>query len=301
MQLTSPKMNPFISFCLYVAARVFVQYLRSRPNDHQVGSSLQFLLSAMLAIKRKNPLTESFLAQLDVDLESAGLDRLRLPSKTFQKPDEDPGSCGGHGLIRMAKGPIPTYGDLGVAAFNVPSQNIVDTRSTSATFDAMGFANGSADLNASQIGLPSRQRNPGAYISEMDTSPDASGDQQYSGSSTQNVGSSHTSTTAYSPQQNQLQSDPNHLAAVFDNVMNNGSAFDGVQQPGGAFIPTHNWDNNGVQGVPMSIPHGSGFNTMSGGDLGDVMAAMSDAEWNSIMEGMSGWDSGLDHAAMNVL
>lgn len=66
-------MNPFISFCLYVAARVFVQYLKSRPEDNQAGDSLRFLLSAMNVLKRKNPLTESFLIQLDVDLESLGL------------------------------------------------------------------------------------------------------------------------------------------------------------------------------------------------------------------------------------
>ena len=61
-------MNPFLSFCLYVAARVFVQYLKSRPKDEQVRASLQFLLMAMGHIKKKNPLTESFLVQLDVDL-----------------------------------------------------------------------------------------------------------------------------------------------------------------------------------------------------------------------------------------
>jgi hypothetical protein len=66
-------MNPFISFCLYVAARVFVQYLKSRPEDSQIGDSLRFLLSAMNALKRKNPLTESFLVQLDVDLEGLGM------------------------------------------------------------------------------------------------------------------------------------------------------------------------------------------------------------------------------------
>lgn len=71
MDLSS--MNPFISFCLYVAARVFVQYLKSRPDDSQSGDSLRFLLSAMNALKRKNPLTESFLVQLDVDLEGLGM------------------------------------------------------------------------------------------------------------------------------------------------------------------------------------------------------------------------------------
>ncbi|ESA43978.1 hypothetical protein GE21DRAFT_956 [Neurospora crassa] len=66
------RLNPNMSFCLYVAARVFVQFLKSRPDDGQVADSLRFLLSAMNALKRKNPLTESFVVQLDVDLEALG-------------------------------------------------------------------------------------------------------------------------------------------------------------------------------------------------------------------------------------
>lgn len=69
-------MNPFISFCLYVAARVFVQYLKNNPDDSQTADTLWFLLSAMSALKRRNPLTESFLVQLDVDLEALGM---RIP------------------------------------------------------------------------------------------------------------------------------------------------------------------------------------------------------------------------------
>ncbi|KAK7703568.1 hypothetical protein SLS57_010854 [Botryosphaeria dothidea] len=66
-------MNPFISFCVYVAARVFVQYLKNRPGDGQMNGHLQFLLQAMQALKKRNPLTESFLVQLDLDLEGTGL------------------------------------------------------------------------------------------------------------------------------------------------------------------------------------------------------------------------------------
>lgn len=65
-------MNPFISFCLYVAGRVFIQYLKSNADNSAVIDSLRFLLSAMNALKRRNPLTESFLVQLDVDLEVLG-------------------------------------------------------------------------------------------------------------------------------------------------------------------------------------------------------------------------------------
>ncbi|KAF2668054.1 hypothetical protein BT63DRAFT_426889 [Microthyrium microscopicum] len=66
-------LNPFLAFCLYVAARVFVQYLKWRPTDQSMIASLQFLGTAMHILKRKNPLTESFLAQLEVDLEGTGI------------------------------------------------------------------------------------------------------------------------------------------------------------------------------------------------------------------------------------
>ncbi|KAK8055809.1 hypothetical protein PG993_001036 [Apiospora rasikravindrae] len=82
-------MNPFLSFCLYVAARVFVQYLKSRPDDSQVADSLRFLLAAMNALKRKNPLTESFLVQLDVDLEALGA-RIPMLRSAFPRASDSP-------------------------------------------------------------------------------------------------------------------------------------------------------------------------------------------------------------------
>ncbi|KAL2883515.1 hypothetical protein SGCOL_001198 [Colletotrichum sp. CLE4] len=89
-------MNPFISFCLYVAARVFVQYLKSRPDDSQTADSLRFLLSAMNALKRRNPLTESFLVQLDVDLEALAM-RIPKLKTAFPRSGESPSSANGNG------------------------------------------------------------------------------------------------------------------------------------------------------------------------------------------------------------
>ena len=77
-------MSPFLSFSVYVASRVFVQYLRTKPKDQNISSSLQFLLQAMQALKRKNPLTESFLAQLDLDLQSAGLPPSQPRNECYQ-------------------------------------------------------------------------------------------------------------------------------------------------------------------------------------------------------------------------
>ncbi len=86
-------MNPFICFCLYVAARVFVQYLKSRPDDSQTGDSLRFLLSAMNALKKKNPLTESFLVQLDVDLEGLGMRNPKYKSVFAYSDDNVSKAC----------------------------------------------------------------------------------------------------------------------------------------------------------------------------------------------------------------
>ncbi|KAK3941862.1 transcriptional activator protein acu-15 [Diplogelasinospora grovesii] len=83
-------MNPFLSFTLYVASRVFVQYLKSRPDDSQTTDSLRFLLAAMNALKRRNPLTESFLVQLDVDLEALGM-RVPKLKTAFPRSSDSPG------------------------------------------------------------------------------------------------------------------------------------------------------------------------------------------------------------------
>lgn len=56
-------------------------YLRCRPEDGSAHSSLQFLLAAMNILKDKNPLTESFLMQLDADLEGISFDSKTRTSK----------------------------------------------------------------------------------------------------------------------------------------------------------------------------------------------------------------------------
>ena len=66
-------MNPFLSFCLYVAARVFTHAHKRIPHDETIRTNLEFLLNTMQAHRRKNNLTESFLVQLVVELEAAGL------------------------------------------------------------------------------------------------------------------------------------------------------------------------------------------------------------------------------------
>ena len=68
------QMNPYMPFCLYVAARVFIQYLKSKAEDTDIRLSLNFLLTALEWLKVKNPLSESFLVQLSLDIQGSGLD-----------------------------------------------------------------------------------------------------------------------------------------------------------------------------------------------------------------------------------
>ena len=54
-----------------------MQHLKARPDDLAARSSLEFILSALNALKAKNPLAESFLVQLEVDLEGMGFQGAR--------------------------------------------------------------------------------------------------------------------------------------------------------------------------------------------------------------------------------
>ncbi|KAK4507248.1 hypothetical protein PRZ48_000983 [Zasmidium cellare] len=323
-------MNPFISFCLYVASRVFVQYLKSRPKDAQVKASLQFLLSAMHAIKRKNPLTESFLVQLDVDLEGAGLEdsdslRAQMQKTRDSVANRMPGCPQEHlGMPAVENGRIPTYGDMGLAAYNKPDQNSVDPSHLQQT-DSMGITSGLGDsLSHNQPGgtfnfsLPNRQRTPGSFRSpadslnqpEMDTSPDGSNnDQQTPGSSTHsqtNNPSSHTSNTAYSPQNGtnaatanmQHASDPTQMSGIFDPSDPAFADFDMTgfttnmdTQPSGFVLPS-NWSGNG--GSSSGMTPGSGSNGVMTG-LSEMMGGMTNADWNQVLESFTGWETGVVH------
>lgn len=105
-------MNPFLAFSLYVAARVFVQYLKFRSQDPQIRSSLLFMMTAMHALKRTNSLTESFIVQLEVDLDSANLDigQRNLPSTanlvSHMERMGDPVKCSPIFEIREEQGPF---------------------------------------------------------------------------------------------------------------------------------------------------------------------------------------------------
>ncbi|KAK9487961.1 hypothetical protein V1527DRAFT_458974 [Lipomyces starkeyi] len=62
--------NAFMSFCVYIAARCFVQALRTSPEglDPATRARLDFLLTALDNMKEDVPIAQSFLLQLEVDM-----------------------------------------------------------------------------------------------------------------------------------------------------------------------------------------------------------------------------------------
>ena len=86
-------MNPYLPFCLFLAARVFVQLLKKVSEDSEVRSSLEFLLTAMDWLKRHNPLSESFLVQLTLDMSGNGLGNL------METPDWKPSALASAGIL----------------------------------------------------------------------------------------------------------------------------------------------------------------------------------------------------------
>lgn len=99
--------------------------MKSRPRDTEVSSSLQFMLSAMHAMKRKNPLADSFLVQLDVDLEAAGLDEMRIIAPVSTSSSSFRGNCSMTHMMPNSEsrpGPI-TFGNNGLAVHTAPTDH----------------------------------------------------------------------------------------------------------------------------------------------------------------------------------
>ena len=78
------QMHAWMGLCLYIAASVFVQDLRSEEPDTQSMPTLDFLLAAMKAIGNRHSVTKCFAARLELDIESSGI-------KSHSNPSVKPG------------------------------------------------------------------------------------------------------------------------------------------------------------------------------------------------------------------
>ncbi|KAI5250469.1 hypothetical protein E4T43_00057 [Aureobasidium subglaciale] len=227
MKMTShldmAQANPFMAFSLYVAARVFVQYLKSRPRDDTARGSLHFLLSALQAMKKTNPLAESFIAQLDVDLEVAGLEELRsLRVRAARKAQAQANanmSCP-YAESNIKNGGRPTFGDDGLAKHT----------------DPRGSGNHPSGGNFPPEIAEMMQQHSGNFKGIFPVRMNISSDSSTAHTSPQTLGSSdgdvmELCNTGVSPSDSSSSSQPaNHSAVVFRQSSNNWQPFGQSQQ-----------------------------------------------------------------------
>ncbi|KAG8626088.1 hypothetical protein KVT40_006489 [Elsinoe batatas] len=166
--------NPFSTFCLYVAARVFIQYLKSRPSDSNVKASLHFLLTAMQAMRRKNLITESLLVQLDIDLQAAGLEesrslRNRLAKTGGVAPMQASKMCtnGGTQEVPGPTGPMPqaprqsrSFGDNNIAYLHQAAAQPAASRVQSVSDSGQSPVNGNGTDFSRVRFMPTRTKTP---------------------------------------------------------------------------------------------------------------------------------------------
>lgn len=115
-RLKHAQMHSWMGFCLYVAAGVFIQDLRSEQKNLQSLTHLEFLISAMKAVGRKHMIAQNFVAQLELDIETSGI------------RDQNDGSY--QSLVNSTK-PRPFYGyfpeedDIIVAGKTSPQREVL--------------------------------------------------------------------------------------------------------------------------------------------------------------------------------
>ncbi|THW29454.1 hypothetical protein D6D23_01019 [Aureobasidium pullulans] len=334
MKMTShldmAQANPFMAFSLYVAARVFVQYLKSRPRDDTARGSLHFLLSALQAMKKTNPLAESFIAQLDVDLEVAGLEELRSlrvrAARKAQAQAQETMQCPYAELNKdTTNGRVPTFGDGGLAAHSAPKRQSQGNHPSGGNFPPE-VAEAMSQHTGNFKGIFPVRMNISSDSSTANTSPQTLGS-----SSEADIMDLSANNSGVSPSDSSSSSIPaNHSALIFRQSSNNWQGSVQQQSPsmGYTHIPQQQQQQQTMQDTPMStlLPHMSDFSTtefmnfsktststvleLGAVDEGQLFQ-LSDAEWGQVMgefgdelNGMNNgelqWEGGVRNAFGNV-
>ncbi|KAL4892167.1 fungal-specific transcription factor domain-containing protein [Aspergillus ambiguus] len=315
-------MNPFMSFCVFIAARVFVQYLKSRPEDTAARSSLQFIFSALDALKGKNPLTESFLVQLDVDIEGTSLRDLRptRSSTAITTQKDDPsyikviGNCNLHKVQEatgsyasqlhqhqhQAAAPTPHSSLPSRQKQKQPSPNSfhLDSNTTASSSSTVSdFARQQQSYHPSH---PPQTTATGTVIADMDMAPEYTADP----SSTTDPTSASASTSAFlestsqkpPPLENPASIDQLPLGSAIDPYMD--IPLSARVLPTGIVTPLDSTASDGSIPLPPSWDFSApaapttGQTPNDGEDL-DLSAAgietFTEAQWAQILG--SGWDT----------
>ncbi|MCJ1248379.1 hypothetical protein MMC30_005596 [Trapelia coarctata] len=314
------NMNPFMSFCLYVAARIYVHTYKKRPEDLATRSSLEFLLNAMQAQRKKNPLSESFLVQLMVDLEGCRLENplnnIRFSfglKKAVSEIYEEGLQC--PSVLQPHTDSQPSYHELQKGApmttqpqdqqshgtsLDIPTSHYpIDFNAPTLprTSSQQSFQRFNAPVSQAQDVLPSQgwgetqpRGSDGIFDTEM--SSEHTSDRRASVSNHPTPTTSHqgSSNTSYSPQQID-DSDPTHASrnpnpGPTTSFFNPSAPFSGFTPPADAGF-TH-----GGRGI---MPEPDQFGMQPSWDLGHdhvlpgPATGLSPLGWQQMLEGMT-WD-----------
>jgi hypothetical protein len=303
---------------------VFVQYLKTRPNDQQMNSSLQFLLQAMQALRRKNPLTESFLVQLDLDLEGAGIAKPYMPVQTKNSVipvNTDPVGCTSIFEIRETQNqnaPINRYANSRTSSQNAVPPFLGDDHRPP-VFGSSNVNSVGLDLQTeSFIAVRNPQRDlqndfsahrgavPGAatfLFTDSDTNDiDMSNDQPSPSTINSQSRGGSTSQSSYSPgQQNE-----HHLPyRASPRVMSQQVPQIPSGQSTSSVLPLYSANHDlSMNSYPSDAINNGNFDNsyeweFSAMNTGTGMTPMSEGSWNQMLDSVTmGWDVlGTSHGA----
>ncbi|KAI4924966.1 uncharacterized protein J4E92_007003 [Alternaria infectoria] len=216
--------------------------------------------SAMEALRRKNPLTESFLVQLDLDLEGAGLQGMR--HQPYTQPTRKPTIISIHSDPQIACSPL----------INIREPNQPAAPPTQAFAPAGGFTfqDNEMDLSGGDRGVD--QPSPATI-------------------SSQSRGGS-TSHSSYSPGQ-PIEHNMPYRASPKMTGPGSGSVFPDLAANGGTF-PTNGFNlprNMGNEAYTDGFVMGNEWE-YAALNAGTGLTPMADASWDSMLESVTmGWDS----------
>ena len=303
-------MNPFISFCLYVAARIYVQAFKKRSSDMPTRNSLDFLLNAMEAIRKKHALTESFLVQLMVDLEGSGMDN-PLNNSRFSftlKKDISADPCHILGLEENHASPnVPSAAQAAPGPSYVIGNNSSSHHYSKSTFSVPTREHRPPQQHARHFNAPPTQMQgviPGQgwgekfptgpqqtsnrQIFDTEMSSDHTSDRQNSVSNLPTPTNSHqsSSNTSYSPHAEDSES--THPPATTEAFFEQGTSFPSFTQSTDPHFPSHSLGRGDTDNYV--IPPGwdiSPEGVVPSATTG--LSPMGENGWTQMLEGM-GWD-----------
>ncbi|CAD6505332.1 BgTH12-00823 [Blumeria graminis f. sp. triticale] len=155
----SARMVPWVGFCLYVAAGIFLNDLKSEsPNSHSL-TNLDQILIAMRSIGAYHTITKGFLTQCELDIEAIGKNRFGRDLNESS------------GIITEGQGVPITVADM-QALLLQPPEPTKQSPAASTDFAPGGIAASNNSLSPPPVTLPPESSAASAGSSPITSAPE---------------------------------------------------------------------------------------------------------------------------------